>query len=229
MKHNVIVIGSGNHHNALGVIRSLGRTGLIINLITIGNKKKNYIASSKYVTNHHALASIDDLVPYLASISNLDYKTVIISCADVVTEYLNLYCDILADKFIIPGHPVKGRMLEMMDKTTMISMASRRGIVAPTVWNLPQDYHKVTFPCITKAYVSSHGAKADIVICKTKEELDSFLNNNGDRIFVQAFISKKEEVNKDILDNNSEDSLSENESTEEEDAGTPPPFINRNK
>ena len=37
---SVIVIGSGNHHNTLGVIRALGEYGYGVDLITYGDKHK---------------------------------------------------------------------------------------------------------------------------------------------------------------------------------------------
>ena len=191
---NVLIIGSGNHHNTLGVIRSIGRAGMGIDLLTYGNTKKNYIACSKYVSSHHTFESDKDLILYLKKIKIDGNKQIIISCADAITELLNLHIDELAEKFVIPGNPIQGRMLDLMDKTTMISMAARHNIYAPDVWHLPEDYDKVVFPCITKSHVSSHGGKSDIVICNSKEELDTFLKNNNDHIFVQSYIQKKEEV-----------------------------------
>lgn len=191
---NVLIIGSGNHHNTLGVIRSLGRVGIGIDLVTYGNTKKNYVACSKYVSSHHAFESDVDLFLYLRSLKLNENKQIIISCADAITELLNLHQDELADKFIIPGNPVQGRMLDLMDKTTMISMAAKHNIYAPEIWHLPADLEKVVFPCITKGHVSSHGGKSDIVICKSIEELKDFLKNNNDQIFVQSYIQKKEEV-----------------------------------
>ena len=45
MNNTVLVIGGGNHHNALGVVRALGRRGYQVELITIGNLRKNYPSS----------------------------------------------------------------------------------------------------------------------------------------------------------------------------------------
>lgn len=194
MSNNILVIGSGHHHNTLGVIRAIGRAGLGIDLITFDGAKKNYVACSRYVTTHHNLSSIDELCVYMNSIARSVEKQIVISCADAVTEYLNLHRDALMNFFILPGNPIQGRMLELMDKTTMITMAAKHNINAPKVWSLPDDYNNVTFPCITKCHVSSHGGKSDIVICHTKEDLDNFLENNNDRIFVQSYIEKKEEV-----------------------------------
>ncbi len=87
---------------------------------------------------------------------------------------------------------------------------------------------------ILRQYASQHNEIRDLLIARESVFTEDVKNVLGERKWKSRTdeimeISKKEEVNKDILDNNSEDSLSENESTEEEDAGTPPPFINRNK
>lgn len=104
-----------------------------------------------------------------------------------------MHLEILSEKYIIPGVPKQGKMLELMDKTRMIKMVSMRGINAPVIWNLPTDMYRVTYPCITKCFVSSHGGKSDIVIFYSKEELNGFLQNNQG-LFAQAYINKKEEV-----------------------------------
>lgn len=146
MKINVLVIGGGTHHNALGVIRTLGISGYGVELITIGNLVKNYIASSKYILKHCALADIKELAAYLLYREPKSEKEIIISCADAVTEHLNLYQRKLSERYILPGIPMEGKMPELMDKTNMIKMAAKRDIYSPEVWSLPMDITKVTFP-----------------------------------------------------------------------------------
>lgn len=196
MKNNIIVIGSGCHHNTLGVIRALGEAGYGVELITIGNLKKHYISASKYVRKHHALAEIKELAAYLLFREQKpdNRKEIIISCADAVTEHLNKFYDRLSERYIFPGVPIQGKIVELMDKTTMSSMVAKRGVMAPVVWNLPKDKEKVVFPCITKAYVSSHGSKSDVVVCRSHEQLDDILASNNDELFAQAYIDKREEV-----------------------------------
>lgn len=193
MNYNVLVIG-GSHHNALGVVRALGRRGYCVELITIGNSKKNYIASSKYVNKHHALVDVKELASYLLYRESSKGKEIVISCADIVTEHLNRHLDRLSERYFLPGVDYQGGMLVLMDKTKMVTMAAKHGIQAPHTWKLPDDNEKVTFPCITKSYLSSHGGKKDIVICKNREQLDAFLADNTDEVFIQPYIDKEEEV-----------------------------------
>ena len=196
MNQSIIIIGGGNHHNALGVIRAIGERGYNIEFISHGSLCKNYVAASKYIKKHIALEHTEDITPYLLtrSTDNDSVKDIIISCSDYVTEELNLHRDSLSGKYLIPGVPQQGKIVGLMDKTTMISMAAKRGVFAPMVWALPTHKDKVTFPCITKAHVSSHGGKSDIVIFYNKEQFEDFLKDNTYELFAQAYINKKEEV-----------------------------------
>lgn len=191
----VIVIG-GSHHNTLGVVRALGQSNIGVELITIGKKKDRYVSSSRYVKKHHALKDVKDLKDCLLCREVLadGSKEIVISCADGVTEHLNLNREALIGRYVLPGCEEQGKMVLLMDKTTMITMAGERGLQAPHVWRLPHDRALVTYPCITKAYVSSHGGKADVKIIRTQEAFDEFLDGCTDEIFAQPFIDKKEEV-----------------------------------
>lgn len=189
----IVVIG-GSHHNSLGVIRALGDRGYEVEFVNFCPVGKDFVSKSKYVSKYQRLNSIDEVSTYLMHRDVSNNKTVIISCADAVTEHLNLHLSELENHYYISGVPKQGMMVDLMDKTTMIEMAAKRGIYAPTVWNLPADRDKVTFPCITKCYISSHGGKSDIVILRSKDELETFLQNNQGEIFAQVYINKKEEV-----------------------------------
>lgn len=192
--NSAIIIGS-SHHNSLGVIRSLGERGYGVEFINYSAKGVfDYVSKSKYIKKYVALNNIYEVYEHLKGRPYSKRKEVIISCADVVTEHLNLHYNQLSDRYVIPGVPHQGKMVELMDKTTMINMAYKRGIFSPSIWKLPSESESVTFPCITKCHVSSHGGKSDIVILKQKEDLYSFLKNNQGEIFAQAYISKKEEV-----------------------------------
>ena len=193
--NNVIVIG-GEHHNTLGVVRALGMAGFGVDLITIGITNAHYVSSSRYVRSYHVIESIEELTVYLLSrpVSKMREKIIIISCADSVTEHLNLHHDQLTQKYLLPGCAKQGEMERLMNKATMIQMAEPFGLRVPDIWRIPQERDKITFPCITKSYISSHGSKQDIRILQSEEELNLFLSSCSDEVFVQPFIKKKEEV-----------------------------------
>ena len=194
MKERIIVIG-GTHHNTLGVIRALGERGYRVEYVNYELKgSSDYVSKSKYINSYQPLEGIEGLTDHLLKRPFSNGKEVIVSCADIVTEHLNLHLEKLVGRYIIPGIPYQGKMAELMDKTTMISMVSKRGVYAPTVWDLPKDINQVTYPCITKCHISSHGGKSDIVIFRRQDALNYFLKNNPGQLFAQAYIDKKEEV-----------------------------------
>ena len=61
MKKDVIVIG-GNHHNTLGVIRSLGEKGIYPNIIITNESKYAYVAKSKYVKDYDIVKEDEDKI-----------------------------------------------------------------------------------------------------------------------------------------------------------------------
>lgn len=194
-KNNIIIIGGGNHHNTLGVIRALGERGVNFELITYGNVNKHYVSSSKYVSKHVAFEEQSDVIKYLSerSCSNKG-KAVIISCADVITELLNMHYMSLSDKYIIPGFKTPEQVQVLMDKSTMIDIAKRCGMSSPAIWTLPSDFNFVKYPCITKSNLSSHGGKESVLILSSPQQLQNFLENQPVSVFAQEYIQKKEEV-----------------------------------
>lgn len=194
-KGNVVVIGGG-HHNTLGVVRAFGERGYGVDLVTIGGEREKYVSSSRYVKHHHALPNVNGLADFLLKREHKseERKEVVVSCADSVTECLNNHRNSLALYYHLPGNNKQGEMIRLADKTNMISMASKCGLQAPTVWVMPEDLQEVSFPCITKSFVSSHGGKDDVRIFYDKESLVEFYETCKDKIFVQPFIEKKEEV-----------------------------------
>ncbi|MDE6284841.1 MAG: ATP-grasp domain-containing protein [Bacilli bacterium] len=190
----IIIIGGGNHHNALGVIRSLGKRNYDFDLITYGSLSSHYITSSKFVSNHIEFEQPEEVIQHLNSLNSCQTKIILISCSDSITELLSIHYDELAEKFIIPGINKAGLMKKNQDKYQMIETASKFGLSTPQTWTIPEEAHNITFPCITKSVLSSHGGKQCIVILNDKKELDDFRKQHNEQFFVQQYIDKKEEV-----------------------------------
>jgi len=197
MQHleNIIVAG-GSHHNTLGVVRALGERGIGVELITIGGAKEHYVSSSRYVKKHQALVDVKELASYLLfrKPKENECKEIVISCADNVTEHLDQHVEHLTSRYILTGCDIQGAMSKLMDKTTMIRMANKHGLQAPKVWRLPDELDTVTYPCITKSLISSHGGKTDMRIFYNSMDLHEFLCENKSEVLAQKFIEKKEEV-----------------------------------
>lgn len=194
-EYSVIVIGSGTHHNTLGVIRALGERSIEFELLLYGSSSKHYVTSSKYVHKYRVFKEPQDIIEYL---TNRDFtpskKSVIISCADVITEVLNKNHSILYDRYIYPGFDTPEQVDTLLDKSTMCTVAKKHGISSPTIWSLPTDMESVKYPCITKCHLSSHGGKESVLIIHSSEQLKSFVSNQNCAIFAQEFVQKKEEI-----------------------------------
>lgn len=194
MKYSdIIIIGAGNHHNTLGVVRALGKRGFDFLLLTYGNPHKHYVTSSKYVVNHTEFKTDEEIIEYLHS-SSYTNKAIIISCADSITELLSIHYDELKDRYFIPVAKGNGLMCKYQDKNVMIDMMSMQGVKSPMKWMIPNDIENCSYPCITKNFRSSKGGKDGVVIINNRKELDSFCKSFKDKFFLQEYINKKEEV-----------------------------------
>lgn len=194
--NKIIVIGSGNHHNTLGVIRALGMRGFSVEAILTEGKRGGYVSRSKYITSIETIVSFSELENVLLKRERPTdgSKEIIISCADEATEMLNESLDLLSVRYIVPGVPQQGRMVKLMDKLEMKRMGEDVGFCFPYVYDEDRDSDDIEYPVITKANVSSHGGKSDIIICHTAQELNNYLARTEGDVFVQQFVKKKEEV-----------------------------------
>ena len=102
---NVAIIW-GNHHNTLGVIRSLGEQGINrenIHVLLIGNHiaDRNIVSVSKYVLkrniNHDE--SYDMIVKWLMELAKDKIKRVVICCSDGALEVVISNRNILSNSF----------------------------------------------------------------------------------------------------------------------------------
>jgi len=129
-----IIIGA-NHHNTLGVIRSLGNKRIISFAIIISDKRKPYVSYSRYIKHNRILVSINELIPFLVDSAKIfKSKPVIISCADYVTAELYAHRDMLFSSYILPIW--YGKVCDIMNKNTMSNIAIKCGLNTPNIVNI---------------------------------------------------------------------------------------------
>ena len=189
-----IVVG-GNHHNTLGVIRALGYKGIQSMVLLVTDEKNPYVSYSRYIEECIFVKNKTEIVPFLLDFSKtLSEKAVILSCADFVTSELDNAFESLKDNYYLPTAKVQGVCNHYMDKDTMAELAMNVGIGIPKSWiveNGRYDISEMNIPCIVKPLASIYGSKAEIRICRTKEQLKDYLEANRDhRFIVQEFIDK---------------------------------------
>ena len=196
--NNVVVIG-GNHHNTLGVIRSLGRKGISPYVILIGANNDSFVSKSKYINETWIVSDIDLLIDFILSKYCIIGKSVLIACCDSVSELLDRNQTRLSDYFFLPCTNREGFIREISNKFIMSKMASKIGLNIPFSSEISIDRFddvigSIIFPCITKPIYSASGSKSDIVVCNNKDELYNILVKAPKRNFlVQEFLIKKYE------------------------------------
>lgn len=199
MKINGVVIIGGIHHNTLGVIRSLGESGISSNTLQVliickDNNPKNILSTSKYVKDASIsyIKTYDEVVPWLIKNATFAGQRVIICCADGAAEKVIKNRELLEGKYKTPSTLMD--VSELMVKSRQGSIANECGLTIPK----SQDYYTnqsidwELFPCIIKPYKSVTGAgKADIKIVESKTDLvEAIKLLQAEKIQIQEYIDK---------------------------------------
>lgn len=194
MNRKVIVFG-GNHHNTLGVVRSLGEKGIKSDIL-IEQKGPSFVEKSKYVNKR--LNPNKNIVDFLVeTYKNEEDKPVLFCTSDSSIELIDTNYNRLKSYFHCFNAGVEGRISLFLNKKEMQNIAIKSGLHCPKSWLLSLDTTiptDIVFPCIAKPLNSTEGVKADITICNTKEELKEALNKDI-TYQVQEFIEKDFELN----------------------------------
>ncbi len=193
---NVLVIG-GNHHNTLGVIRSLGYAGVSPYVIISSKERHPYVSYSKFIKKKWIVDNDEDVLRLLLSLQ-LEKGTIVIACSDSLASLLDQNYDSLSKIYKLPGSPEQGRISYLMDKEVMSDLARDIGFAVPQTFVVtdkkPSVLPSFPFPWIVKPLVSCHGSKQDIKRCYNKGDWETYLNENHClKVQVQKLIEKEYE------------------------------------
>ena len=192
-----IVIG-GNHHNTLGVIRSLGEHNIPVYLILVGTVD-SFVIKSKYINNYIIVQSRDEVVSCLLdNFLSLSGKIVLFPCNDKIAEVLDVNYKLLSQRFILQNIKNSPNQISIaMSKDYMQEVARESGFIVPSYQVLHQDDRlpkNINFPCITKTLKSVGGTKSDIIICSNRDELIKAIKPQNEYL-IEDFIEKDYELN----------------------------------
>ncbi len=199
LNNKVIVVGN-NHHNTLGLIRSLGRGGLnVICIVVDKDIKHSFVAKSNYLNSFHLFPSFNMVLDYLKS-HQTDCLVPVFTTSDEGAEFLDLHYAELSKNYLLNscGHK-QGGISYWMNKEIMLAKAQECGLRIPKSFivktkafetGLLQD---IVFPCIIKPHKSSEAGKTIFRICGDLQQLkDSLLeiSNICDKAIVQEYIDR---------------------------------------
>lgn len=186
------------HYNPLGLIRSLGESG--INPVAIIKKSKKPIASkSKYISKLHIVNSNEEGYELLIKeYGNRKVKPFLYTSDDQITSFLDNHYDELNKHFIFFNAGETGRISKYMNKDNINKLAIKHGLKIAKSWvvkpgEIPKD---IEYPVVTKAIISTlESWKKDSFICKNEEELkNAYKTIRSKEILIQKFIKKKNEL-----------------------------------
>lgn len=193
MNKEIIVIG-GNHHNTLGILRSLGERGIKSLLIIVSTDPKPYVGYSKYICEMKVVKDESCILSAMRSLHKSSEKAIVIACSDSISSYLDINRKSLYTDFILPGSDEEGKVTRLMNKNYMLQLALDCGLSVPkslTVNTKHLDIKSVEYPCIIKPLISKNGSKADIAICENESQLEEyFRSSNCEELQIQKYITK---------------------------------------
>ena len=195
-----VVFGSEGM-NGLGLVQSLGREGVYVICILIGQNESRLIKHSKYVKEIFYAHDISSGINLLLQKCVYNEPTVIIPSGDGVAKALEQNKTRLKDHFIFEHMAETKSISFYMNKLNQHELAKAHGFNVPfTVgWGkgdlLPSD---MIYPCIVKPLVSCEGDKRDIMMADNKDQLSDILNKHlqfTSRVIVQQRIDRDYEYN----------------------------------
>lgn len=181
--NEAIVIGA-DHHNTLGVIRSLGRKGVSLRLILVPAQGKPFVTASRYIDDVITLRSENELPSVLGNIEH-DNIIVLFSCSDKVSAVLDENRNTLESAgYVVPGTTDSRGLVYYMNKDIMAEYAVSSGLHVPKCGI--EDY-----PLVAKPRRSISGSKDDIRILGNKEDYMRYASSHRSMdIQYQQFIDK---------------------------------------
>lgn len=206
MINNEIIVIGGEHYNSLGVIRSLGESGINPIFILISNEKYNSTAHSKYIKRLIRIKSDDcnDVLDILdKEFNNLKEKPILIPTGDPIAKALDRNYKKLSKKYILPNiNNEQGKIELYMDKKYQEKLCNKFGIKCAKSWvvelsKINNYVNKFPNKVILKPYLSADGKKSDIIILEGNENiidgLKIFKEKGYKKVMVQEFIEYESE------------------------------------
>lgn len=203
----MIIIGSSNNFNELGIVRSFGVNGIKPYGIIICNKKQwkhDWLHQSKYWTKCYRVDSGKEAIEFLIKqFSGEKEKPCVTTPVDYIVQMLDDRFDVLSSKFILPNiNNKEGKITYYSNKLRQAELTRELGFESLTseiiILNEFDENKQLDFPIILKPAACGEGSKDDIVICKNMSEMAIAINKlkrkNYRRILCQKYLENRTEI-----------------------------------
>ncbi len=198
MEREYLIFTNREHYNDLGIVRSLGESGIKSVLVAVKGPVR-FVGYSRYVKRTHYVDDVEEGYRLILDrYGNRKDKSFILSGNDVVTACLDRHYDEIKDRFYYYNAGASGRINYFMNKDRMFDVAAKHGIKTARTWkvsvgDVPSD---IEYPVMTKAVNTLGDEWKNIVfVCNSEEELlESYSRIKSREVLLQKYVEKKDEV-----------------------------------
>lgn len=196
-----VVVFGNDHTNTVGVTQSLGVAGYYVINLLFGNRS-DYVKSSRYskfiLWGENENDSIDKLLK--SNINTSNGGVPIVCCCDKAALAVNTKFDELTKQgFITEYSTGKLPFEQYFEKDVQVRLAEESKFNVPiscvidSLQDVPDDQK---YPCLIKPLVSCQGAKSDIRICHSYDELKEQFNSLRftKKVILQQYIDRDYEI-----------------------------------
>ncbi len=200
MKNNkqlVIVLGN-DHTNSMGVVQSLGVEGFYV-IAFVWGVKTGLLQSSRYTKELYSAADAQGCIDSMLKLFGREFDPIpIIPCCDTAALILEENKKRLNGKFLFGFVQGDYTIKQLQEKNIQVELAAQSGFNIPQsiVISDAEEIDSLVFfdaPFLIKPLMSIEGAKSDITVCNTKDELKEkatkILPHTG-RLLLQQYIDK---------------------------------------
>lgn len=198
-KGEYAIVMGGAHFNALGVVRSLGESG--IKSVFINTDDWGFAESSKYTLETFHINSISEAVPaVLKIIEKYGGRPAIYPTSDDSAKEIDEAYEMLEKISICPG--CKGKLDYYLRKDIMCAAAKEAGFIVPETKlleideNFENELRNFPKPFILKPVNNFCGSKGDISICMSDGEIAETVKNFSSykTVLIQEYVSGNENL-----------------------------------
>lgn len=197
---NTVIVFGNNHHNILGLVRSLGEAGCSVDLILTTLDKSSFVSKSRYINKTYYVSDISKGIEVLRN----NYKTCqnkpVVFCGnDKVASALYNEYGYLKDYYFLQQLEGPYRIEDLMEKSIISNIAEQCGFtVIPSIRHIRGNSlpPNIEYPCLVKPETSLEGKKSDISVCFGIDDLQlalSHLSENCMTVLLQKYIEKEVE------------------------------------
>ena len=199
LSHKFIVF-CGHGSNPLGIIHSLKEAGINPILFVALDCPTSYADKSKFIAAVHYAPTSQDALELMIELygNEKEYKPFVFTQDDFHAKLIDSNYSRLDGRFFFFNCEQPGVLTKFLNKDEQCRWAEQCGIKTPKreVVERGELPRSLQYPVITKTITSNDGKwKGDSYICSSPQELlDSFKIIEADKLLIEEYIEKQEEV-----------------------------------